>query len=85
MDDDFTSAEEEIYTPKRSFRMTVTGDCAGEMEMKALDQAREFFGLLPRLTILPNYSAGPVITSFERSAGDGKYVAEIIVQAEQTV
>jgi 3-deoxy-D-arabino-heptulosonate 7-phosphate (DAHP) synthase class II len=85
MDDDFTRADEETYTPKRSFRVTATGDCAGEMEMKALDQAREFFGLLPRLTILPNYAARPVITSLERSAGNGKYVAEIVVQAEQTV
>lgn len=69
MDDDFTRAEEETYTPRRSFSLSVEGDCADEIEMAALDAACEFFGPRVQLRIMPDYAGHPASATSDKKFG----------------
>jgi hypothetical protein len=50
----------------------VCGDTREEMEMAALDQAREFFGPDARLRVIPEYS---VVRNRDTSPGGKKWIA----------
>ena len=55
MSDDFTRDDERTGAPGRILYVEVFGDTADEIELAALDRAREFFGPGPQLAVIPAY------------------------------
>ena len=47
--------DREVLRPGRRIHVLVFGDNASEIELAALDAAREFFGDSPRLRVVPDY------------------------------
>lgn len=71
----------QIAQPKqRSVQVTAYGDTMAEIEMSALDQAREFFGEGWRLRVDPGYMAYPPSSGARREASASrKYMALLTV------
>ena len=64
----------------RSLKISAYGDTADEIEFAALDKAREFFGSTAKLHLDRTYQASSA--SGHLAAGDKKYYATIVVNAE---
>lgn len=79
MNDDIRS-EEHLETPRRIFHTTVCGDTAEEIELAALDAAREFFGPAPRLQVVPDYQVCGVPDNSPHAETGKRYVAGVRVQ-----
>ena len=70
--DDYTRSDEHTDAPGRILVVTVLGDTADEIEMAALDAAREFFGPDRQLAVVPDYmvsSIGPADRAEWRETG----------------
>ena len=64
----------------RTFVALVAGDTAEEIELAALDAAREFFGAGPQLEVMRNYKVGPVGGFSPHAPSGKKYCAEVPVR-----
>lgn len=63
----------------RSVGVTAYGDTSDEIELDALDKAREFFGPEPRLRARHTYVAVSAESLDPKRTGGKKYFASIIV------
>jgi len=75
--------EQQQESPGRVMYVVAFGDTADEIEMSALDQAREFFGPDRHLAIIPKYGASLVHAAHPpnyRESGK-RYYAHITVRA----
>lgn len=81
MNDDIRS-DEHTASPGRILWVVAYGDTADEIEMAALDAAREFFGPDRRLAVIPDYqvsSIGPHSPARDRASGK-RYVTSAKVR-----
>jgi|HubBroStandDraft_2_1064218.scaffolds.fasta_scaffold13008_6 hypothetical protein len=64
-------SDQRAFDAGRCFRVYVTGDSAAELELAALDKAREFFGTAPQLAVVPDYLATSARTGADKRYGAG--------------
>ena len=77
--------DREVLRPGRRIHVFVFGDNASEIELAALDAAREFFGDSPRLRVVPDYLANIVLPNgmFTEKAGGKAWQATVTVEAQE--
>lgn len=68
-------------TSGRSIRVQAFGDTASEVELDALDQAREFFGGDIKLAVVRSYSVSDAKHWGEKARGK-RHAASVTIRAE---
>lgn len=76
-DDDITQRQKPAG---RTFGVSVAGDTADEIELAALDAAREFFGDSRQLEVVRDYRAFPVGLIAGHAQSGKKYSAEVRIR-----
>jgi hypothetical protein len=66
----------------RTFRDSVYGDSAAEIEIAALSAAQEFFGDGVPLAVVPDYETVPLGGYAQALCGGKKYAAAVTVRAD---
>lgn len=69
--------DQKARSESRSINVTVYGDNSNEIELAALDKAREFFGDDVRLEV-GAYAALPVLLDYEKKSGK-QYRADVTI------